>query len=78
MSRRPVLSSEANGADDTGMARLDWDPTRNGQDLALLTDSLAQTEGLDKVVIVTPENKTLTLAPSDKSADPPRDTATPR
>jgi hypothetical protein len=71
------LSSEINGSEDTGTVVLDWDPSRNGKDLALLKDSLSQTAGLDKMTIITPENKRLTLANTDKSADPSRNPATP-
>jgi hypothetical protein len=57
---------DLSGSDGIGRVRLSWDPTHNAHDLSLLKASLFQTEGLDQVIITTPENKTVTLAASDK------------
>jgi hypothetical protein len=74
--RRAVsLSSEISGSEDTGTVALDWDPSGNGQDLAPLKDRLSQTAGLDKMTIITPENKRLTLANTNKPSEPSHDAA---
>lgn len=61
--------SDVTGSDGTGKVRLSWDPTLNERDLSLLKASLAQTDGLDRVIITTPANKTVTLASTDKQHD---------
>jgi hypothetical protein len=59
------------GSDGTGKVRLSWDPTRSQHDLSLLQTSLSQTQGLEQVIITTPENKTFTVAaPAGSSTQP--------